>query len=64
MEKLADIIPGRNGDAIQGLNLLLQKLQVKRALKDFGTRLDRAEVKLGYTWRALNYVEESEGVSK
>ncbi|KAF2085141.1 Dehydroquinate synthase-like protein [Saccharata proteae CBS 121410] len=38
MKKLADVLPESNGDAIQGLNVLLKKLQVKRALKDFGMK--------------------------
>ncbi|ETN38440.1 uncharacterized protein HMPREF1541_06475 [Cyphellophora europaea CBS 101466] len=36
MEKLASVLPGSEGDATKGLNLLLEKLKVKRALKDFG----------------------------
>ncbi|KAI9834958.1 MAG: hypothetical protein M1819_002681 [Sarea resinae] len=45
MEKLAGCFPESNGDAIQGLNVLLAKLKVKRALKDFGMKsedIDRA----------------------
>ncbi|KAL1849386.1 hypothetical protein Daus18300_013268 [Diaporthe australafricana] len=38
MAKLAEALPGSNGDAIQGLNVLLEKLKVKRGLKDFGLR--------------------------
>jgi alcohol dehydrogenase class IV len=36
MRKLAEVFPGSDGDAIKGLNLLLEELQVKRGLKDFG----------------------------
>lgn len=38
MGKLASVLPGSEGDAIQGLNALLEKLEVSRALKDFGMR--------------------------
>ncbi|PIG82930.1 maleylacetate reductase [Aspergillus arachidicola] len=38
MKKLAEALPDSNGDAIQGLNTLLSKLQVKRGLKDFGMK--------------------------
>lgn len=38
MKKLADVLPGSNGDAIKGLNLLLTKLKVKRGLKAFGMK--------------------------
>jgi alcohol dehydrogenase class IV len=38
MNQLANVLPGSNGDAIYGLNLLLIRLNVKRALKDFGFR--------------------------
>jgi alcohol dehydrogenase class IV len=36
MKKLADVLPGSDGDAIKGLNVLLERLKVKRGLKDFG----------------------------
>ena len=36
MRQLAEVLPGSDGDAIRGLNVLLEKLKVKRALKDFG----------------------------
>jgi alcohol dehydrogenase class IV len=36
MEKLASVLPGSESDAIKGLNVLLEKLEVSRALKDFG----------------------------
>lgn len=36
MVKLADALPNSDGDAIKGLNVLLDSLNVKRALKDFG----------------------------
>lgn len=35
MEKLAEVLPESNGDAIQGLNILMTKLGVKRGLVDF-----------------------------
>ena len=38
MEKLASVLPGSDGDATKGLNVLLEKLQVKRALKDYGMK--------------------------
>jgi alcohol dehydrogenase class IV len=38
MEQLATALPGSDGDATKGLNLLLEKLKVKRALKDFGMK--------------------------
>ncbi|OAQ60225.1 maleylacetate reductase [Pochonia chlamydosporia 170] len=38
MAKLAIVLPGSNGDALTGLELLLEKLQVPRALKDFGMK--------------------------
>jgi alcohol dehydrogenase class IV len=38
MQKLASALPGSEGDAIKGLNLLLEKLGVSRALKDFGMK--------------------------
>ncbi|EFY98026.1 maleylacetate reductase [Metarhizium robertsii ARSEF 23] len=36
MAKLATVFPGSNGDALRGLELLLQELGVPRALKDLG----------------------------
>ena len=45
MKKLAEVLPGSGGDAVAGLNVLLQRLQVKRGLKDFGFKeedLDKA----------------------
>lgn len=38
MKKLADVLPGSDGDAIKGLNVLLTKLKVKRGLKEFGMK--------------------------
>ncbi|KAH8646564.1 putative maleylacetate reductase [Tricladium varicosporioides] len=38
MKKLAEVIPNSDGDAIKGLNLLLDKLGVKRSLKFYGFR--------------------------
>jgi len=43
MEQIASVLPGSNGDAIQGLNVLLDKIGVKRALKDFGMPEDGIE---------------------
>ena len=45
MKKLAKVLPDSDGDAVRGLNMLLRRLQVKRALKEFGIKeedLDRA----------------------
>lgn len=45
MEKLASALPESNGDAVKGLNVLLAKLGVKRALADYGLKeadVDRA----------------------
>lgn len=36
MKQLAAVLPGSNGDAIAGLNILLQKLKVVQSLKSFG----------------------------
>ncbi|RMZ80726.1 hypothetical protein DV738_g2594, partial [Chaetothyriales sp. CBS 135597] len=38
MAKLATALPDSDGDAIKGLNTLLERLKVKRALKDFGMK--------------------------
>ncbi|KAH7230333.1 hypothetical protein MRS44_011982 [Fusarium solani] len=38
MDKLAGALPDSDGDPIRGLNLLLQRLGVKRALKDLGMK--------------------------
>lgn len=35
-KKLADVLPESNGDAIKGLNVLLGKLKVTKALKGYG----------------------------
>ncbi|TKA72183.1 hypothetical protein B0A49_02892 [Cryomyces minteri] len=40
MEKLAAALPGSEGDAVKGLNVLLAKLKVKRGLKEFGMKED------------------------
>jgi len=40
MKQLADVLPESNGDAIHGLSMLLTKLKVKRALKEFGFKED------------------------
>ena len=38
MQKLAEVLPGSDGDAIKGLNVLLTKLKVKRGLKEYGMK--------------------------
>lgn len=38
MAKLAEALPESQGDAIHGLNVLLEKLKVKRGLKEFGMK--------------------------
>ena len=38
MATLATVLPDSDGDAVKGLNVLLEKLKVKRALKDFGMK--------------------------
>ncbi|KAF1982858.1 Dehydroquinate synthase-like protein [Aulographum hederae CBS 113979] len=43
MATLADAIPGSEGDAVRGLNVLLRRLGVKRALRDFGVREEDVE---------------------
>lgn len=43
MEKLANVLPGSDGDAIKGLNVLLESLKVKRALRDFGFKEEDIE---------------------
>lgn len=43
MEKLAAVLPGSDGDAIKGLNVLLTKLKVKRGLKEFGMKEEDVE---------------------
>lgn len=40
MAVLAEVFPESQGDAILGLNVLLAKLPVKRAAKDFGMKED------------------------
>ena len=45
MSRLATVLPGSNGDATKGLNVLLESLEVKRGLKEFGMKeedIDRA----------------------
>ncbi|KAF2223424.1 hypothetical protein BDZ85DRAFT_109174 [Elsinoe ampelina] len=45
MRRIAEVLPGSEGDAIKGLNLLLGKLGVKRGLKEYGMKeedVDRA----------------------
>ncbi|KAK2741243.1 hypothetical protein FQN57_005705 [Myotisia sp. PD_48] len=38
MADLAEVLPGSEGDAIKGLNLLLAKLRVKRGVQEFGMK--------------------------
>ena len=38
MARLAAVLPESNGDATRGLNVLLEKLQVRRGLKEFGMK--------------------------
>jgi len=38
MSKLAQVLPESNGDAIRGLNVLLEKLEVRRGLKEYGMK--------------------------
>ncbi|KAF3206596.1 hypothetical protein TWF106_011213 [Orbilia oligospora] len=38
LARLADSLPESNGDAVGGLNVLLNKLGVKRALRDYGMK--------------------------
>lgn len=40
LASMATALPGSNGDALNGLNLLLDKLQAPRALKDLGMKED------------------------
>ncbi|KIM92754.1 hypothetical protein OIDMADRAFT_139043, partial [Oidiodendron maius Zn] len=40
MKKLAEVLPGSDCDAVRGLNALLGKLRVNRALKDYGMKED------------------------
>jgi alcohol dehydrogenase class IV len=45
MQRLADVLPESNGDAVRGLNVLLSRLEVKRGLRDYGLNegdIDRA----------------------
>ncbi|KAF2486680.1 putative maleylacetate reductase [Neohortaea acidophila] len=42
--KLAAVLPDSDGDAIKGLNVLLEKLRVKRGLKEFGMREDDIDI--------------------
>lgn len=37
-KKLAGVLPGSDGDAIKGLNVLLAKLKLKQGLKDYGMK--------------------------
>lgn len=36
MQKLAEVLPGSEGDSTRGLNTLLTKLNAKRSLREFG----------------------------
>jgi alcohol dehydrogenase class IV len=61
MEKLASVLPGSGGDAIKGLNVLLEKLKVKRALKDLRMKEEdvgkAAEIVVGNTYSNPRRVE-------
>lgn len=43
MHKLAEVLPGSDGDAVKGLNVLLDKLRVKRSLKELGMKKEDVE---------------------
>jgi alcohol dehydrogenase class IV len=43
VKKLADVLPESGGDAIKGLNVLLGKVKVSRALKDYDLKEDDVE---------------------
>ncbi|KAI5204555.1 maleylacetate reductase [Aureobasidium subglaciale] len=51
MQRIASVLPDSDGDAIKGLDILLNKLGVSRALKDFGMQeedIDKAtEIAMG-----------------
>lgn len=38
LKRLTEALPGRDGDAVQGLNVLLSKLKVERGLKAYGMK--------------------------
>jgi alcohol dehydrogenase class IV len=38
MQKLADVLEGSEGDAIRGMNVLLDKLGVRRSLQSLGMK--------------------------
>jgi alcohol dehydrogenase class IV len=38
MKRLAEVLPESDGDALRGLNILLERTQAPKALKDFGFR--------------------------
>jgi alcohol dehydrogenase class IV len=40
MEQLAAVLPNSNGDAIHGLNALLEGLKVEKCLKNHGFKVD------------------------
>ncbi|GAB7338448.1 hypothetical protein MBLNU457_4734t1 [Dothideomycetes sp. NU457] len=52
MDKLAGVLPGSEGDAIVGLNLLLGKLGVTRGLRELGMKEEDIDI-------AVNEVSES-----
>lgn len=43
LKQLADVLPGSDGDAIKGLNILLERLKVTRALKEYGMNKEDIE---------------------
>ena len=63
MKQLANVLPGSDGDAIKGLNVLLTKLKVKRGLKDFGMKeedVDKAtEIAVGNPYWNPREIEKS-----
>lgn len=65
LARLADALPGSEGDPVRGLNVLLRELGVKRALRDFGMKegdMERAaEIAVGNPYWNPRSVEK-EGI--
>jgi alcohol dehydrogenase class IV len=63
MEKLAEVLPGSSGDAVHGLNLLLNRLGVQRALGCYGFGEDMvdkaAEIAVGNPYYNPRPIEKS-----
>jgi alcohol dehydrogenase class IV len=63
MRSLAAALPGSDGDAIKGLNLLLEQLKVKRGLREFGFKeedVDKAaDIALVNAYRNPRVVERA-----